>query len=154
MRASLEETITMIDDDVIDWEKNTREFFREQWTNEAHQADALAMLREGFKLEVISKITQLSLDVIQKLKESIFQSSEQSAKPVENTVIDTKPDTQDMLREKWTNEGKKEGKKEGKNEAKQEDALAMLREGLPIELISKITQLSLDEIQKLQPSQA
>ena len=145
MGASLEETITMIDDDVIDWEKNTREFFLEKYANELNQEHALAMLREGFKLEVISKITQLSLDVIKKLKESIFQSSEQSAKPVENTVIDTKPDIQDMLRDTWINEVKNEGKRE--------DALAMLREGCSPEFISKITQLSLEAIQKLQPSQ-
>ena len=155
MGAYLEETITMIDYDmiddvVIDWEKNTREFFREKLTNEVkhkvHQANALALLREGLSIELINKITQLPLDEIQKLKESIFQSSEQSAKPVENTVIDTKPDTQDMLRDTWINEVKNEGKRE--------DALAMLREGCSHEFINKITQLPLEEIQKLQPSQA
>ena len=34
MCASLEKIITMINDDVIDWEKNSRKFFREEWTNE------------------------------------------------------------------------------------------------------------------------
>ena len=78
MGASLEETITMIDDDVIDWEKNTREFFLEKWTNEAkneakneaHQADALAMLREGLSIDLINKITKLPLEEIQKLQPS------------------------------------------------------------------------------------
>ena len=115
MGASLEETITMIDDDVIDWEKNTREFFLEKWTNEAknevkhkvHQATALALLRECFPIEIINQITQLPLVEIQKLKESIFPSSEKSETPIENTVIDAEPYTQDMLHDTWINEGKK-----------------------------------------------
>ena len=103
------------------------------------------MLREGFPLEVISKITKLPLVEIQQLKESIFPSSKKSETPIENTVIVAKSYTQDKLRDTWINEGKKE--------AKQEDALAMLREGFPLEVISKITKLSLEEIKKLQSSQ-
>lgn len=41
-------------------------------------------------------------------------------------------------------------KEEGKLEGKQEDAQKMLAEGLSVELISRITGLSLQEIEKLQ----
>ena len=46
-------------------------------------------------------------------------------------------------------EGKKEGLAEGKNEKAKEMAKASLREGLSIELISKLTGLSTEEIKKL-----
>ncbi|WP_132748489.1 hypothetical protein [Scopulibacillus darangshiensis] len=41
---------------------------------------------------------------------------------------------------------KAEGKKEGKVEGRKEITISMLKEGLPIELISKMTKFSITEI--------
>ena len=45
--------------------------------------------------------------------------------------------------------GKEEGKAEGKNETQLEMIKSMLKEGLSIEIISKVSKLSVDEIEKL-----
>jgi predicted transposase/invertase (TIGR01784 family) len=47
-------------------------------------------------------------------------------------------------------EGKKEGKKEGKDETTRSIALNLLREGLPIEIITKSTGLTIAQVQALQ----
>jgi predicted transposase/invertase (TIGR01784 family) len=55
--------------------------------------------------------------------------------------------------EEWKQEGKLEGKQEGKLEGKQEEkreiALNLLREGVDVELIAKVTGLAIEDIQKL-----
>ncbi len=90
--ASLEEAVKMIDSTVIDWKKNMREELRNdlheefyiEWTQEgerkgklegiregklkAKREDALAMLQEGFSLEVIGEITKLPLTELEKLQ--------------------------------------------------------------------------------------
>ncbi|MCI9275827.1 MAG: hypothetical protein HFJ24_07905 [Clostridia bacterium] len=45
--------------------------------------------------------------------------------------------------------GKEEGKAEGKKENQLEMIKSMLKEGLSIEIISKVSKLSVDEIEKL-----
>jgi predicted transposase/invertase (TIGR01784 family) len=52
-------------------------------------------------------------------------------------------------REKGREEGRKEGRKEGELKAKKETALEMLKEGLSVELIAKITKLDFKEIEEL-----
>ena len=54
-----------------------------------------------------------------------------------------------LLAEKIKEEGKLEGKIEGKLEGKIEDARLMKKKGLDFILISEITGLSIDEIEKL-----
>ena len=50
---------------------------------------------------------------------------------------------------KGLREGRKEGKKEGRAESKKEIAIEMLKENTPLDFISKVTKLSLEEIKKL-----
>ncbi|MBQ7607287.1 MAG: hypothetical protein IJU76_04895, partial [Desulfovibrionaceae bacterium] len=54
------------------------------------------------------------------------------------------------LREEMKDDLREEIYIDWKNEAKREDALAMLKEGLTLEMIGRITKLSLVEIEKLQ----
>jgi predicted transposase YdaD len=49
----------------------------------------------------------------------------------------------------WREKGLKEGKIEGKMEEKRQIALEMLKEDLSVELVSKITKLTRDEIEEL-----
>lgn len=48
--------------------------------------------------------------------------------------------------EQWIRE---EGRKEGKIEGKKETARAALKEGLPADMVARITGLSPDEVQKI-----
>lgn len=52
-------------------------------------------------------------------------------------------------REEGRKKGIKEGRKEGRKEAKKEIAKEMLKEGMTIEVISRITKLEAQEIEKL-----
>lgn len=56
----------------------------------------------------------------------------------------------DDARRVWTEEGKTESKIEGKIEGKIETAMNLLREGMKIDLILKVTGLSEIDIKKLQ----
>ena len=92
-----------------------------------------------------------------------FASLEEAIKMIESDAIDWKKNMREELYNKWVDEGKpewkdawreewkNEGKLEGKNEGKLEVALAMLQEGLSLEMIGRITKLPLTEIEKLEP---
>jgi predicted transposase YdaD len=51
--------------------------------------------------------------------------------------------------EKGRLEGKQEGLQEGRQEERESNIVAMLKEKIPMETISRITHYSLDQIQKL-----
>ena len=51
--------------------------------------------------------------------------------------------------QKGLHQGRLEGKQEGRQEEKESNILAMLKEKIPMETISRITHYSLDQIQKL-----
>jgi predicted transposase/invertase (TIGR01784 family) len=53
-------------------------------------------------------------------------------------------------RETWKSEGLEEGRQEGRQEALETIAIALLREGLSIDLILKTTGISRDRLQVLQ----
>ena len=52
--------------------------------------------------------------------------------------------------QKGMQKGKQEGKQEGKIEGKQDIALRMLNEGVELAFISKVTDLSLADLKRLQ----
>ena len=81
---------------------------------------------------------------------------------IDSTAIDWKKNMREELRnemrEEVMNELREkfyqEEKRKGKLEAKREVALAMLQEGLTLEMIGRITKLPLAEIEKLQAQRA
>ena len=75
-----------------------------------------------------------------------FASLEEAVKMVDSTGIDWKKNTQEY----FLNQFKMEERNEGILEGKREVALAMLQEGLTLEMIERITKLPLKEIEKLQ----
>ena len=86
-------------------------------------------------------------DNIKRLNEdfpfSKWLSEEEDAKKVTNTLIKN-------AKEEGKKQGKKEGKIQGKKEQSIEISRKMIKEGLEIEFISKVTGLSKEEIEKLQ----
>ena len=52
--------------------------------------------------------------------------------------------------DKGLKQGKEEGIKEGKKEGKEEIAKEMIKEKMPLEVISKITKIPKEELEKLQ----
>ena len=75
-----------------------------------------------------------------------FASLEEAVKMVDSTGIDWKKNTQEY----FLNQFKMEERNEGILEGKREVALAMLQEGLTLEMIERITKLPMEEIEKLQ----
>ena len=71
-----------------------------------------------------------------------FASLEEALKMFDNTAIDWKKNTEEYFLNEF--------KMQERNEVKREDALAMLQEGLSLEMIERITKLPLAEIEKLQ----
>ena len=51
--------------------------------------------------------------------------------------------------EKGMKKGRQQGRKEGRLEEREANIIAMMREKIPMETISRVTHYSLDQIQKL-----
>ena len=69
-----------------------------------------------------------------------FASLEEAVTMLDNTAIDWKKNMQEQFYNEWKNDGKRE------------DALAMLKKGFSFEVIGEITNLPLEEIEKLKAS--
>ena len=52
-------------------------------------------------------------------------------------------------RQEGRREGRREGRQEGRQEERESNIVAMLKEKIPVETISRITHYSLDQIQEL-----
>ncbi len=80
---------------------------------------------------------------------NISEIPEQKLIDIINTVSENGGDAIMTTAMKIKNEGKIEGKNEGKIEGKREDAIMMIMEGFKSDVISRITGLKFDEIEKL-----
>ncbi|MBQ3689302.1 MAG: Rpn family recombination-promoting nuclease/putative transposase [Bacteroidales bacterium] len=66
-----------------------------------------------------------------------------------NSVVNARNEGEEIGFEKGEAKGREEGEKLGIEKSRKETAIAMLKKGLPVELIAEISQLSVEKIEKL-----
>ena len=107
-----------------------------------------------FDLHTVDRLI-LFLDAVIKLPDELktecikYIDDKKGVKNMAGLMIEL-TDTYEYAYGKGVREGEQKGKMEGFLEGKLEDARKMLDENIPIELISKITGLSIEDISKLQ----
>ena len=123
--------------------------------------EILIYLPKIFSLLQLIENKQAALELLETMTDYVISGSDRLTeeyveKLIETSVSEIKGggDVMPTLAEKWFSQGEKkgeengkiEGKKEGKIEGKIEDAINMLKEGLNVDLIKKITGLPEKEL--------
>jgi predicted transposase/invertase (TIGR01784 family) len=104
--------------------------------------------KEFLRMLVRMKLDPARAELINGFFETYLSLTEREEEELMEEIKQLNPSEAEQIIE-LPNSWREKGRKEGKLEGKREDALEMLKEGLSVELIAKITKLDLKEIEKL-----
>ncbi|WP_075980741.1 RpnC/YadD family protein [Bacillus massilinigeriensis] len=120
------------------------------------EKERVQVKKEFLRMLVKMKLDPARAELINGFFETYLSLTESEEEELMEEIKQLNPNEAEQIielpnswREKGREEGRIEGRKEGKFEAKIEDAREMLKEGLAVDLIAKITKLNLKEIEEL-----
>jgi predicted transposase/invertase (TIGR01784 family) len=103
-------------------------------------------------LRMLVKINPAKMELINGFFETYLTLNESEEKVLMEEIKQLNPDESEQilkLPNSWVEKGLKEGIQKGESEGKRKIALNMLKEGLSIELIVRVTNLDYTEIEKI-----
>jgi predicted transposase/invertase (TIGR01784 family) len=104
--------------------------------------------KEFLRMLVRMKLDPARAELINGFFETYLSLTEREEEELMEQIKQLNPSEAEQILE-LPNSWREKGRKEGKLEGKREDALEMLKEGLSVELIAKITKLDFKKIEEL-----
>lgn len=101
------------------------------------------------KAELINGFFETYLSLNEKEEEKLMEEIKQLDPQEAEQILELPNSWRDKGRQEGIQKGIQEGRKEGKQEEKRLIAIEMLKEGLPVELVTKVTKLDRIEVENL-----
>jgi predicted transposase/invertase (TIGR01784 family) len=116
------------------------------------RTERVLVKKEFLRMLVKMEINPAKMELINGFFETYLTLNESEEKVLMEEIKQLNPDESEQilkLPNSWVEKGIKEGIKKGESEGKRKIALNMLKEGLSIELIVRVTNLDYTEIEKI-----